>query len=417
MKKQTYFLYFSEPLSTTIIESQVVNWLEQFQKEQVVFDACFLDSVADNLKNKEAKIRKVNVKKKLHGSVFFIPVLRKKKLIGFRHLTITFYLLLILLRRAVFKGKKIVIQTRMTGNYISFKVLMALLPNVSVIIDYRGAKPEEYINGLGYKSINEVKDISIRKEYGQIIHQTKKLFDIASSIVCVSSVLKEYVMKTFSIEKSDHIIVVPGAADENIFHYDADIRTSFRRELGIEDKSVLIYSGQLRGYYHLADKIFEFANLFLENKDCVFICLTPNTDLANDYVEKLNNMTKENVIINYANQIELNNYLCAADIAIILREDIMTNRVASPTKIPEYLITGLPVITTSFIGDYSNFISSNKYGILVNLDALSEGVKSANKYLEKDKNRRELIMEDSKINFSKQSVVKRYFKLYEQQMN
>lgn len=67
-------------------------------------------------------------------------------------------------------------------------------------------------------------------------------------------------------------------------------------------------------------------------------------------------------------QNEISQYLSAADVAIIMREDIPTNNVASPIKIGEYLSCGLPIILTKGIGDYSEMVQKAKVGLLLDED-------------------------------------------------
>ena len=55
--------------------------------------------------------------------------------------------------------------------------------------------------------------------------------------------------------------------------------------------------------------------------------------------------------------------LRSCDAALLLREDSITNRVASPTKFAEYLACGLPVVISAHIGDFSALVVANGLGI------------------------------------------------------
>jgi len=50
------------------------------------------------------------------------------------------------------------------------------------------------------------------------------------------------------------------------------------------------------------------------------------------------------------------------DFGILIREDTVTNQVASPTKYAEYLKAGLKVIISDNIGDMSAEVSANNLG-------------------------------------------------------
>lgn len=66
---------------------------------------------------------------------------------------------------------------------------------------------------------------------------------------------------------------------------------------------------------------------------------------------------------------EVHAVLAQCDHGLLLREDSITNRVASPTKFAEYLIAGLPVIITEHIGDYSAFVAEQRAGTVFRADA------------------------------------------------
>ena len=67
-------------------------------------------------------------------------------------------------------------------------------------------------------------------------------------------------------------------------------------------------------------------------------------------------------------------WLNVANFGIILRHDILLNNVASPIKIGEYLATGLAIICSKGIGDYSQAISQAGAGVVLEGDHLEEGL-------------------------------------------
>lgn len=77
---------------------------------------------------------------------------------------------------------------------------------------------------------------------------------------------------------------------------------------------------------------------------------------------------KESAIITSVSNYEVVKYLCASDIAVLLRENVPMNNVAAPTKFAEYILTGLPVIISQNVGDFSNFVIENDLGLVFNND-------------------------------------------------
>jgi glycosyltransferase involved in cell wall biosynthesis len=64
---------------------------------------------------------------------------------------------------------------------------------------------------------------------------------------------------------------------------------------------------------------------------------------------------------------EVPRYLAASDVGLLLRDDSIVNRVASPVKFGEYLAAGLPVIITEGLGDYSDAVRTHALGSVISL--------------------------------------------------
>lgn len=62
---------------------------------------------------------------------------------------------------------------------------------------------------------------------------------------------------------------------------------------------------------------------------------------------------------------EVFEHLSSADYGILIREDKMTNQVASPVKFAEYLSAGLKVLISPNVGDYSDLVQKNNLGYLI----------------------------------------------------
>ena len=77
---------------------------------------------------------------------------------------------------------------------------------------------------------------------------------------------------------------------------------------------------------------------------------------------------------------EVYKYLNAADVAFLLRDDVVLNRVASPTKLAEYMFCGLPIISTN-VSTYWIENSSYIYNadIEKNLDKVNDFIKNADR--------------------------------------
>lgn len=54
-------------------------------------------------------------------------------------------------------------------------------------------------------------------------------------------------------------------------------------------------------------------------------------------------------------------YLCAADVGLLLREKHLMNEVASPGKFAEYALSGLPIIMTSSAGEWTEYVRNSRF--------------------------------------------------------
>jgi hypothetical protein len=65
---------------------------------------------------------------------------------------------------------------------------------------------------------------------------------------------------------------------------------------------------------------------------------------------------------------EVSDYLQTADVGVILRDDDMVNRVASPVKIGEYLSSGLGIVVSPWIGDVGKMLAGKSFAFLCEAD-------------------------------------------------
>ena len=67
----------------------------------------------------------------------------------------------------------------------------------------------------------------------------------------------------------------------------------------------------------------------------------------------------------------------------LLRGNHILNKVASPVKFYEYISTGLRVISTKYVGDYSDLIQTNNLGVIVDIDQdqSAKGIQDINAYV------------------------------------
>ncbi len=135
-----------------------------------------------------------------------------------------------------------------------------------------------------------------------------------------------------------------------------------RNELGFtETDIVFVYSGSSADWQSL--KLVDDFILFQMkiNSSIKFLLL------ANSQIEELKSYKEfpNRVTQKWVKASEVSDYLVASDYGILIREDSVTNEVASPTKFAEYLNAGLKVLISENIGDFSTFTKDNACGNVI----------------------------------------------------
>ncbi|MBS1652561.1 MAG: hypothetical protein JSU07_11190 [Bacteroidetes bacterium] len=219
----------------------------------------------------------------------------------------------------------------------------------AVVYDGRGAIAAEW---------NEYKVVQHPALLSTIFEMEKEAVLNSDYRIAVSQKLVEYWQTSFNYTSNNHV-VIPCTLNkiyENVLLNDDVIKKS-RSVFGIgENDVVFVYSGSVAGWQSF--KILS---------DCI------KPILAADTKHKLLFLSDkdENIIqlqTQFSNQVfcmrvgvsEVPIYLVMADYGLLLREETITNKVASPVKFAEYIACGLKVIISDNLGDYSALIHKNQ---------------------------------------------------------
>jgi hypothetical protein len=268
-----------------------------------------------------------------------------------------------------------------------YSACVASLVGSDFIWDCRGDTKAEF--ETEYKnSTNILAKMYKRGKISKSIHYAKK----AKKAIFVSNYLKQ----KHSFQNESYIIGC--AADERLFFYDQQLRNTMRKKLGFknEDK-ILIYAGGMAHYQMFAQCVELFETL---DEKWVFLVLTPSTNEAKKHLE---DMKKDRYLLVSASIDEVNGYLNAADVGIMLRESNDLNKAASPTKYAEYSMSGLQIIFSDGIGDLE--VLSQTIGNKVDKEAL--------KYFRYNHESRIDLALKSKELLAKSIFMELYKKLYE----
>jgi len=335
-------VYLSGPVSRGVAESQMINWAGLLEPEGISTEF----HIFYHKKNEE-KYLGMNISE--YTATFSGK--RYINILAVREITFIFYLIGILLK-AQKKHQKIIFQTR-AAVYAIPLLFLKVVSQARVIYEIRGAGEEE-VNGKESKSFNN------RFNDWLMLKMSNKVFTVSGKLL-------EHKIGKFGIKLlKQKAMIVYGAADSGYFFLNQELRQKKRAELKIEDRLVLLYIGMLDKPWQVPDLIFFFVNALIKKiPELFFLTITPNLKIADEYREKYG-IDENHILIIESSQNMLNEYINASDYGLLLRENILVNNVASPTKFAEYLLGGLPVIISEGVGDYSGFTRENNIGLVIN---------------------------------------------------
>jgi len=305
------------------------------------------------------------------------------------------------------EGNKIIIQFR--RQIPIFIIILKLFPKIKIIYESRGSATAEYWYKRKKTYKNKIRFYLIKiREYISI--------KISDNVICVSNKQKEYYKKTYGSYLSKKYIVIPGAANRDVFFYSNQIRNGLREEYNIQNNVVYLYSGTLSLEYkwHIPDVLFSvIKEIYNYDNSSIFLFLTPDIDIAKYYFNSVN-IPYRNYIIKYIDIKNMNPYLNMADYAFLLREDEPINNQASPTKFAEYALTGLRIIISENVGDYTEYVKKENMGIVYknNKELIQQIKEDKERGLYNDSNLREKNAQKNQDYLSMQSYISDIIKIY-----
>lgn len=240
----------------------------------------------------------------------------------------------------------------------------------------------------------------------------------ADGILVVTNELKSLFLARYSCENVTHrkFCVLPTGFDSRKFYFDESLRKKKREELRSEDRFVVIFTGNvIYSWQNIKSTIDVFKCIkergVEKNPYLILLIREDGHSIAKEFIEKAG-LSKDDYLLSGVSHDEINSYLNAADMGVLLRDDHTMNKVASPGKLGEYLATGIDVLTTPYIGTYSAPMVKNEIGIIVDDFRDLDYVASEIRHNLMRRNRGE-VSEWARKHFSSQRFIKRYIDFLE----
>lgn len=248
------------------------------------------------------------------------------------------------------RPKKIIARSVLACNL----ALIARLKKTKVVYDGRGAIAAEW------KEYGVVNNPSLLAEIEELERQAiqKSHFRIA-----VSEQLVKHWREQFSYTKDEHVVIpcTLNAAFENL-ELTSEKITEARKELGLTAEDIVfVYSGSVSGWqsFSLLEKFMVPVLESSPSNKLVFFS-PPHKN-----IKTLQQQYPYQVFCRLLSPNEVPAFLVAGDYGLLIRDESVTNRVASPVKFAEYLACGLKVIINADLGDYSAFVERERCGYVL----------------------------------------------------
>lgn len=229
-----------------------------------------------------------------------------------------------------------------------------------LVFDIRGFMPEEYT------------DAGVWPENGYLYRGLKRveryLFKVSDAFVVLTEKAREILFPgcTDRDKQGRPLEVIPCCVDFERFEAaEKTSRESVRAELGLMGRRVVVYLGSFGGWY-LTNEMTEFlAAAHRQDRSTFSMILTQSPrQMVTNRLRELG-IDETDFLVARVTPQEVPRYLRAADLAISFIKSCYSKQSSSPTKIAEYLASGLPIVANTGVGDVDKLLEANRVGVLL----------------------------------------------------
>jgi glycosyltransferase involved in cell wall biosynthesis len=232
-----------------------------------------------------------------------------------------------------------------------------------LLFDIRGFFPEEYTdagvwpeNGLLYQMAKRVEHWLMKESDGFVVlteRARQRLFPESAS--------------TGFDTLNRPVEVIPCCVDfeRRFTGVRQDERQVTRRELGLNDRLVVTHVGALGGLY-LNKELADFLKEARHIDPSVFAMFLTQSDTEQIIpLLKERGFAESDYIVRRVPSGEIPRYLAASDIGLSFVKATYATISRSPTKIPEYLAAGVPIIANCGVGDVDTLVGERGVGAII----------------------------------------------------
>ncbi|MCM1983006.1 glycosyltransferase [Lyngbya confervoides] len=239
---------------------------------------------------------------------------------------------------------------------------------IRYVLEYEGDMPSECVYQSAYVESPRPPvepPLELRPVYDNLLHSQQNHVRQADGVVLMS---QEHVELWESRLKNQlKACLLPTLADPKRIYFDEHKRSEIRTQLGLSDRIVLVYAGNVICKWQRLDAMCRFiARLAEQIPNVWFLALVRLDDLQLAKAAISRHGLEQRSTIKHVTADVVADYLSSADLAIFLRHIHPMNLVVTSGKLGEYLAAGLPVITTGANAAIINkFIRESQAGLFI----------------------------------------------------
>jgi len=190
----------------------------------------------------------------------------------------------------------------------------------------------------------------------------------ADSIISLTQKAKDHLINLAGVSESK-ITVIPCCVDMELFNrsnVNENRLAELKHELGFSEEDYLVvYSGSLGGLYLIDETMFFFRKLKQQIPHAKLLVLSKITfQQLKPYLDK-NNINEKDILLYWSNRIDMPCYLALCKTALCFIRASFSKIASCPTKLPEYLAMGIPVVINTGIGDDDEIINNAVCGVVL----------------------------------------------------
>ncbi|HZB46584.1 MAG TPA: glycosyltransferase [Pyrinomonadaceae bacterium] len=235
-----------------------------------------------------------------------------------------------------------------------------LVPRLRFVFDIRGLMAEEYADaGVWAKGSPPFRAVKWLE---------RAAVERADRIVVLTRVMRDWLVKE-KLAPAEKIEVIPCCVDFSRYAEGAEGKAAESEKVegdaAKDERFEVVYAGSATGLYMLEEMGRFFAELRALRPGAFFRVLTMSPPEEVRRVLRGAGLKGEDFHVGRASASEVPAYLGRARLGVSFRKATFSQIAASPTKIPEYLAAGLPVVSNAGIGDTDEVLEREAVGVLV----------------------------------------------------